>query len=197
MSVKVQSVRASFNRLQRSVLSLGGLERTIWNFQYSRGAWLEKERSPFVIELISRYCKGGKLIEFGCGSGLLPTLLPPGTFSSYTGIDISDVAIGLAEQRCLPHCEFKPGRMEDWKGDKSVSLVVAEEVIYYLTPENQERFLRCCRESLHSSGAMLIVVHDSNKHAETLDRCRRAGVIVSEDIRGRRVYLTLRKDIIR
>ncbi len=186
-------LHAAITKIYWLLLRLARVDKILWNRQYSRGRWQEDQRSPAVIELTTRLCRGGKLVEFGCGSGLLPLLLPVGTFSNYLGVDVSDVAIRLANKRETVNCQFRQQRMQDWKGDENVSLILAEECLYYLGPEEQRRFLKLCRDSLVPEGTILVIVHDQNKHKATLEVCRRTCHVRFEQARGKRAYLVLSK----
>ena len=174
---------------------LSGRNRASWNDQYLRGKWNCDRRSANTIARVVNLCRGGRLIEFGCGSGDLPHVLPAGTFSTYLGIDISDVAIAkakqLAHERQLKACEFSQMDMTRWPGDAGVSLVLVEECLYYLDEKAQEAFLLGCCRSLAEEGRILVVVHDGVKHARTLATCRRLCRVVKDEVIVPRTYLTL------
>jgi cyclopropane fatty-acyl-phospholipid synthase-like methyltransferase len=177
------------------VMRLLGWKRLSWNDQYRRGEWNSDRRSANAIQRVIDLCRGGKLIEFGCGYGELPHFLPEGTFSSYVGLDISDVAIAnarqLAKDRGLAGCEFCQMDMAEWSGDSGVSLIHIEECLYYLKEREQEDFLQVCCRSLAPQGRILVVVHDGVKHAHTLDTCRRVCAVAEEEVISTRIYLTL------
>jgi predicted TPR repeat methyltransferase len=48
---------------------------------------------------VERFAKCGRLLDLGCGPGTTGNNLQPGTYSSYVGVDISDVAIQKARDR--------------------------------------------------------------------------------------------------
>lgn len=81
--------------------------------------------------------------------------------------------------------------MAQWEGTSGVSLVVAEECLYYLRRSDAEMFLRRCCDSLVPGGSVLVIVHSMHKHASTLDSCRRMCKVKNEFIAGSRVYLVL------
>jgi len=170
-----------------------GADKAVWDKQYGCRKWLNGQRSPVVLGLVSQFCQGGTLVEFGCGDGLLPRLLPHGSFSSYIGIDISDVAIRHAKERhpARIDCHFIQGRMENWEGDQNVSLILMEECLYYLSRPEQDRLLQKCLSSLGSRGRILVVVHERQKHLSTLQACQETRSLLSEENHGERVYLIL------
>ena len=172
-----------------------GLERESWNQQYKAGKWSGESRSPYMVELVSKLCGGGKLVEFGCGEGELPCLLPIGAFSEYHGIDISDVAVERAGLRVRKEgvacCKFEQGDMLNWKGIPGVSVILLEECLYYLTPRQIPVFLRRCGRCLAENGRIVVIVHSAEKHAETMDACRSACHVMQGMLVDSRAYLIL------
>ncbi len=147
-----------------------------------------------MLDRIESLCEGGILIEFGCGEGSLPLLLPNGTFSEYLGIDISAVAIERARQNTtsLPNCIFECSDIALWPGRCGVDLIVAEECLYYLTGVKLRNLMNHCRSSLSEHGKMLVIAHDGAKHRRTLGICRDEMVVEVDEVIGRRTYLTLK-----
>lgn len=184
-----------FKRVHWRTLRLLGLKRLSWNDQFEAGVWRPSPRSPNTLSRVQQLCAGGKLIEFGCGEGDLPHLLPRDSFSEYTGFDISDVAVERATRRAaasgITACHFQQVDMAEWPGSHSVSLILAEECLYYLSPVQAELFLSTCSSSLASVGSILVIVHSARKHATTLEVCRQVCGVREETLIGPRTFLTL------
>ena len=182
-------------RVYWRVLRLLGAGRVSWNKQYESGLWNSGRRSPLTVSLVAELCQGGRLVEFGCGTGELPHLLPSGSFSTYVGMDISDVAVARARARAaeagLRHCEFNAVDMTSWAGAEGVSVILAEECLYYLKPPQIEQFLERACASLTPQGRIVVVVHSAEKHAVTLEVCRRTCRVHDEQSCEGRAYLIL------
>ncbi len=180
-------------RLLRAV----GLGRLSWDMQFEAGWWgyIRGPRSEYIIRKVTELCNGGHLVEFGCGEGTLPLALPRDSFSQYIGYDISEVAVGRARARAreagLMYCHFEQCDMAKWKGTSGVSLVVAEECLYYLTPRIAETFLRHCCESLLPGGSILVIVYSAAKTYRTLNICRRVCRVNDESVNEGRTFITL------
>jgi SAM-dependent methyltransferase len=174
-----------------------GLAKLSWDQQYQAGVWDRGPRSRHTVDLVSTLCAGGRLVEFGCGEGALPHLLPQGCYSEYVGFDISAIAIERARQRACASgrrgLRFQQMDMAEWRAATGISLIVAEECLYYLNAPRTEQFLSECTRSLTPNGHVLVVVHSARRHARTLDICRRCCDVVSERTQGSRVYLLLRR----
>jgi cyclopropane fatty-acyl-phospholipid synthase-like methyltransferase len=183
-------------RVYWRLLRFVGLKRKAWDSQFKEGVWCRGPRSPRTVALVAELCRGGKLLEFGCGEGDLPHLLPEGTYSDYLGVDVSAVAIRTAAEKCAQcgklNCQFQVGDMGRWSGLVSpVSLILLEECLYYLSLYQTEQFLSRCCSSLTRDGAILVIVHSATKHTKTLDVCRRVCHVLDEKAIGTRLFLTL------
>lgn len=184
-----------FKRVFWRFLRAIGLKQAAWDRQFKAGAWCYGPRSPDTLRRVAELCDGGMLVEFGAGEGTLPLALPRKSFCQYYGYDISGVAIGRAIERAksagLAGCSFEQLDMARWPGSSGVSLIVAEECLYYLAARETETFLRRSCASLLPGGKILIIVHSGKKHAKTLRICRRVCRVVDESIIGGRTFLTL------
>jgi formamidopyrimidine-DNA glycosylase len=81
--------------------------------------------------------------------------------------------------------------MSAWTGAADVSLILAEECLYYLSAEAQAKWLEACRTSLSDSGHVAVVVHDARAHARTIQTCRQCMSAIDEQMVMSRVYLIL------
>lgn len=178
----------------RSIRQLG-MKKLSWDKQFETAVSCYGPRSENTIARVQDLCRGGRLLEFGCGEGDLPFALSEGAFSSYAGFDISEVAIGRARQKTTTsgrgNIRFERCDIESWEGNDIASLIVAEECLYYLSTIEVERFLLRCAHCLSSEGSILVIVHSSSKHATTLDVCRRVCRVRDEESVGGRVFVTL------
>jgi cyclopropane fatty-acyl-phospholipid synthase-like methyltransferase len=188
-------------RIYWRVLRVLGFKQLSWDQQYKEGMWQRMECSPHTLMLINKLVEGGRILQFGCGTGDLVHVLPASVYSHYLGIDISSAAIEkarkLADQAGLAKCAFEVGSMESWKGSLDpISLILLEECLYYLNGSAMKEFLVRCYDSLDKNGKLLVIVHDAKKHAKTLEICRNSVYPVSDlsNIEGR-TYLTLGKSV--
>lgn len=180
----------AYCRIQR----LFGFKRQSWNRQFKAGRWKRTKHCPILIQQVAELCSGGQILEFGCGEGDVPHMLPHGSFSEYRGYDISDVAIELAKGKAqaagLTNCFFEQADMAEWQGHYEASVILVEESLYYLSPKKAKSFLQRCCDNLAPYGAILVVVHSATKHAKTLEICRE----VCHELDSKqtpRTYLTL------
>jgi SAM-dependent methyltransferase len=174
----------------------GRLGRWAWDDQYRRGRWarIAHDRDPLTVSLVEKYANGGSIVELGCGAGTLAVVVSPAVYTSYLGIDLSEVAVerarGRAAELMRGKCSFMVGDMSTWPGAHGVSLIVVEEALMYLNSQQQDLLLRTCIKSLTPGGHLLVTAHSSDKHHDTLDRCR-AKCNVVEEFQQCRAHLVL------
>ncbi len=112
-----------------------------------------KFRDRVFRKQVSSLVRGRSVLELGCGEGHL-TQAVFGDAKSIVGIDISDIAIERAKKRSLANAQFKNGDIleADFTGH---DLITAIECIYYLSPDEQERFF--VKIAKEHSGRMLLL----------------------------------------
>ena len=88
----------------RDVLETHGTSRIkqrLWDDDFSRGRWncLDTTVDDCVYSRIEKSAKGGSILDLGCGSGGTANELNGSAYRDYTGVDISEVAVGKAKKR--------------------------------------------------------------------------------------------------
>ena len=172
-----------------------GFKQAGWNISHASGAWDAKQRSQDLVALVERLAAGGRVVEFGCGNGEVVGYLPDGAFSSYLGTDVSSVAVKTcAETHKRANVSFEVADMASWPGENGgVQLILCEECIYYLTPDQVESFLNICMSSLTDTGRVLLTLHSKTKFAGLIAQIRAGWNVVEDKDQGDRVYLVLGK----
>ena len=88
--------------------------------EYESGAWdhffgsAELPRHEALLELIHLIAPRPRLLDLGCGSGRLASLLTPDTVSDYLGVDLSAAGLARARSLTLPHGNFLQADFERW-----------------------------------------------------------------------------------
>jgi 2-polyprenyl-6-hydroxyphenyl methylase/3-demethylubiquinone-9 3-methyltransferase len=131
-----------------------------WNEQYSAGKWsylrdpAELARYGVLVAFCERLTPCRRILDVGCGEGILRDLLRRGEDQRYLGIDVSNVAIEAARRRAGAGDEFRVDDAETFATDERFDAVVLNESLYYLhDPLGQAgRYLE-----LAADGGVLIV----------------------------------------
>jgi predicted TPR repeat methyltransferase len=77
------------------------MKRVIWDLEFRVGRWtcLDRAAGECRHSEIERDAAGGHILDLGCGPGSTGNELAPGTYASYTGMDVSAVAVHRARAR--------------------------------------------------------------------------------------------------
>lgn len=117
-------------------------------------------RLETAYNLIIKHKQSGKLFDFGCGSGeLLSLFSQKGNFTLY-GCDISQKMVSLAQKKL----QNKPNMVTVKQGglsyfqelDPGFDVIVALNVLPYLTQKEEAIFFECARRLLTDDGVLLI-----------------------------------------
>jgi SAM-dependent methyltransferase len=122
--------------LRRSWLRMNQVRRRRrWNRQYAAGEWTWLARPGELARygVLSMYAlelkPGGKVLDVGCGEGLLRDRLHPRAFSEYVGIDFEE-PIRRAAPRIDDRTRFLVADMNFFIADAAFDTIVFNESLY-------------------------------------------------------------------
>ena len=156
--------------LRKSWLRLNQVRRRRrWNRQYAAGEWTWLARlgelarygvlSAYALELKP----AGKLLDVGCGEGLLRDRLHPGAFTHYVGIDFEE-AIQRAATRSDGRTRFLVADMNFFVPDLTFDTIVFNESLksFRDVAAGLERY----EAFLDRNGLLLVSMHGGMKTQE-------------------------------
>lgn len=119
--------------------------------------WWFAGRRHMVWELIEQLQlpKSAAVLEIGCSGGPLLSQLRAAGYQHATGIDVSEPAITLAQERGLPDVHVMDGARLDFP-DQSFDLVIASDVLEHIADEHAA--LKEWRRVLRPGGQLLVFV---------------------------------------
>ncbi len=109
-----------------------------FNLQYEHKQWdgLREVRDLGRYSLLAGYVKffspAARILDLGCGEGILQERLVPDGYSCYLGIDISDVAIMSAKKKTNEKTCFMVGDIGKLNVSGAFDVIIYNESIYYL-----------------------------------------------------------------
>ncbi len=113
--------------------------------------------SPEIISLLPKLKNDARVLDLGCGNGVLLTALPDGI--NYTGLDISQTLIQEAKRK-HPNQEFVLADLLDnsaWDKLGRYDLIVALAVFHHLpAPDDHFKLLQSIKQHLNPNGTVLI-----------------------------------------
>ena len=117
------------------------ISEALWDLQFKRGDWdylgknaIERARSSIISGVFAlEYAPKGRILDIGCGEGVLSDYLNEDQKKLYLGLDLSQEAIKLAKK--------KRGNLNFIQGDALLyvppagelfDVIIFNEVIYYM-----------------------------------------------------------------
>ncbi len=114
-------------------------EKAQWDREYLDGTWEklssfeEASRYAAIAAYISQLGKGARILDVGCGEGILIDYLHGDGYSYYLGVDISTAAIKKAQERQNHRTAFcSTDILEIDLRDEKFDVIILNEVLYYL-----------------------------------------------------------------
>jgi trans-aconitate methyltransferase len=143
-------------------------QRSIWNREFAAGHWdsrcLHTPDDP-IYELLSKYCADRDICDIGSGHGNTITEMPP-VYRTYTGMDISDVALTIAAKRAAEagreRVAFVQGFMHTFTPSKKPDVFLFRESLMYVSrrrshiASDMAAFLRRYAAMLAPRGIMIV-----------------------------------------
>lgn len=179
-----------------------------WDRQYATATWsylggLEQVPRYAVIEGWRHRLKPtGRVLDLGCGEGVLLEQIPPGARVDYTGVDFSQVAINVAVTKIRDASiqRFVCADLETFEPPPGAAfdVIVFNEVLYYLA--DPRAVVRRYRTSLAPGGLMIVSIFHQNVRTWTAvsallaDQCLQA-TVVRDVSSGKQWHLGLYRDL--
>lgn len=119
--------------------------------------WWFQARRDIVFSQIQglNLPKEASILEIGCSGGPLQQRLRATGYQAVSGIDISETAIALAQQRGIPNVSVMDGSQLAF-ADSSFDLVVASDVLEHI--QDETRALQEWQRVLKPNGKLLVYV---------------------------------------
>lgn len=129
-----------------------------WNREYRSGRWdllendsSEKARSAIIAMYCSHFFPSAKILDIGCGVGILSDFLNADQKQNYLGIDLSSIAANTARQK--RNLRVLTEKAEDFQATESFDVIVFNEVLYYL---DSDEILRRYTTYLRPNGIIVV-----------------------------------------
>ncbi len=142
-----------------------------FNQQFENGTWNglrdigELARYNIITGYIGFFCKHPRVLDLGCGEGILQEKFAAGSYTHYTGVDFSDVAIANAQQLANSTTEFRVGDLNKLKITGSYDAIVYNESIYYL--DDPKAAIQALFPHLTEGGIIIFSIVDKHGKVQT------------------------------
>jgi len=150
---------------------------------------LDRTPDERIQSTLEKFARCGHILDLGCGSGTASLDLASAAYSSYTGIDISDIAVRKAKERA--QAAGRADRNEYYQSDivtyvpaRKYQVIIFGDSIYYIPHDQIDELLKRYSRYLENDGVFVVRIHDeSGKHKPILDTINSHFHIVERDVR--------------
>jgi 2-polyprenyl-3-methyl-5-hydroxy-6-metoxy-1,4-benzoquinol methylase len=160
------------------------LPREVLDGEYRGGAWAhfdspaELPRQVLVAGLAGSLHPRPRVLDVGCGSGLMAELLQPHRPASYLGIDLAEEGLNRARARALPGAEFRAANFEEWRPESGAyDVVILSECVGYA--HDPGALVRRLLPGLAAGGHVIVSYYRSGHWPALWRRLEAAGAVVS------------------
>jgi SAM-dependent methyltransferase len=166
-------------------------KRLIWNKEFGSGQWefLEHTTTDPIYALLESYSCGGSILDLGCGSGNTGNELNSEKYETYTGVDISEIAVLKAQARTKENRReaknhYLCADIETYVPDKKYDVIAFRESIFYIPATRIRQVLERYSSFLYPKGVFIVRIFDRNKHRNILEKIQKYFLIIDEHLVG-------------
>ena len=169
------------NVFRRILQSWGSawMKRIMWNKEFSEGRWDSLAETPgdCIYRYVEKYSQDGNILDLGCGSGNTGNELDCDAYQSYTGVDISDVAIQKASTRSELSGRSTKNRyyqsdIMTYAPQGAYRVILFREILNYVPHINISGMLQRYQKYLDGRGVFIIRLYDPQKYKAVLEIIR-------------------------
>lgn len=161
--------------------------RAVWDREFSAGRWRyidETDHDP-VYRYIATYCRQGSILDLGCGAGNTGNELPLGVYREYVGVDLSAVAVAIAQRRTQENGRshlnrYQQGDIATYRPLAAFDVILFRESIWYLRPGRLKGVLDRYKAYLSPAGVFIVRMHDRERLRRIVMAIRRHYSVVDE-----------------
>jgi SAM-dependent methyltransferase len=163
--------------------SPGFIKRAVWNSEFKRGHFLHdnlhKGYRSQICEKIEYYCRGGDILDLGCSDGHVGLGLKISEYSSYLGVDISEIAVKSAYEKLKAYGDERNGKNNfvvhdicNYKPKKKIDVIVFKDSFYYINKLQQLPVLYEYHTFLNPAGVFIVQMDNIARHGWIRDVIR-------------------------
>jgi len=145
--------------------------KSLWNVEFSSGQWdfLDHTSEDPIYYFLDKYSNKGSILDLGCGSGNTGNEIDISAYCSYTGVDLSEVAIQKALTRSINnHRQEKNDYFCDdilsFVPRSTYNIILFRESIHYFSKSQLSRVLAIYNGYLKESGVFIVRMANPNKY---------------------------------
>ncbi len=136
-----------------------------WDNQFKDGSWdylndiQQLSRYSVILGYYNYFIENGNILDLGCGQGVLLQRLKSFKFKDYVGVDISEKAIEMANEKKLDNSKFIASDLTKYTPEMNFDFIIFNESLYYL--DKPLEILDKYQKYLNENGKIVISMWDN------------------------------------
>lgn len=176
------------------------LKKIVWDADSRRGVNLHGVNQTYrstICELVEKHVRGGHVLDLGCSDGHVSLGLDEARFASYTGVDISEVAIeeGLRKRAAMTaerrrKVAFHVGDIGSFTPPQPISVILFKDSLYYLPKHPLLNALAHYQQFLVPDGVFIVQMDDIARHGWIRELVRKSFDVIKDVESIEKDYMT-------
>lgn len=177
----------------RGVLQAHGsqqLKKRLWDQEFDGGRWdcLDSTAGDCVYPYLEKYARRGRILDLGCGSGSTSNELTDTAYASYTGVDISEVALEKARKRSAANGRAHKNRyfqsdIITYQPDGTFDVILFRDSIAYIPWGRITSVLHGYAKHLEKDGVFIVrLANGTGKYKPVVDGIERDFTVVDKHV---------------
>jgi 2-polyprenyl-3-methyl-5-hydroxy-6-metoxy-1,4-benzoquinol methylase len=175
----------------RAIKRWGSLaaKKSLWDAEFGSGQWnyLERTTEDPIYPILQKYIRNGAILDMGCGSGNTANELDYAKLGSYTGTDLSEVAVQKAIERTRNNgreekAEFRCAPIEDFSPEKAYDVILFRESIFYIPVRKVKAVLDRYAGHLKADGVFIVRMCDRDKYASIVELINEQYIVLEQKL---------------
>jgi SAM-dependent methyltransferase len=145
-----------------------------WDRDYRAGKWghldsiAEMAHYNLIVGYAFRLALRPRILDVGCGDGVLRTYFERADIGEYIGLDISSIAIANARKKAFPDTQFLVADFDTTPDLGLFDIVIFNESIYY-APDPLSVF-EAFSDRVKVGGVLIVSMHDAGMRTAAIWR---------------------------
>ena len=139
------------------------IKKRIWDKDFASNKWnfIDNTVGDCVYPHLEKYARNGNILDLGCGPGNTANELNSGVYLTYTGIDISEVALAKAAKRTqetgrTDKNSFVCSDFLGYSPTKEFDIILFRESLYHVPYGQVLKILEKYSKHLKKSGVFIV-----------------------------------------
>jgi SAM-dependent methyltransferase len=150
------------------------VKRVAWNVEFKRGEYSHEVNEGYrsrINNWVEQYCRHGHILDLGCSDGHVGLSLNPKEYASYTGVDVSEIGIQEAREKCrraggerYEKNVFLVGDICTYRPEHLMDVILFKDSLYYVNRIKIAGLLDRYGSSLTAGGVFIVHMDNIRRH---------------------------------